>query len=157
MGTGGIVPHILTIDNKLTTCSLSWPMPLYFQQARSTHYIWRSERLVGIQSLPESGTKNFCPCRESNSGRPAHSTVTVPISIFRHIPVTSVNITVVAWKLICVPHVFPHAECKHVVRTALSPTVFVWQNFLKCNFSEFSFCHATSLNIRLRHFIIFQT
>jgi len=32
---------------------------------------------------------------------------------------------------LCLSHVFFHAEFKYVIRTAVSPTVFVSENFLK--------------------------
>ena len=51
--------------------------------------------------------------------------------------ITMVNIIFVTLKLIHVSYVFFHAEFKYVIRTGLSPTNFVWQNFLKCNFSKF--------------------
>ena len=45
--------------------------------------------------------------------------------------------------LIYVSYIFSHAGFKYVIRIAPSPTVFVWQNFLKWKFGEISFCHAT--------------
>jgi hypothetical protein len=53
---------------------------------------------------------------------------------------TLVNVIFVTLKLICVSNVYFHAELKCVIRSAQSPTVFVWKSFLKCNFSKFSFC-----------------
>jgi hypothetical protein len=50
-----------------------------------------------------------------------------------------VNKIFVTWKLNCVSCVSFHAELQYVIRTALSPAVFVWQNFLKFNFSKFSY------------------
>ena len=52
---------------------------------------------------------------------------------------TPLNIIFVTRKIIRVSYVFFQAVFKCVIRTALSPTVFVRQNFLKCNCSEFSF------------------
>jgi len=42
---------------------------------------------------------------------------------------TQVNIIFVTLKLICVSNVFFHAELNCVIRSALSPTVFVWKSF----------------------------
>jgi hypothetical protein len=54
--------------------------------------------------------------------------------------------TFVTWKLICVSYVYLDAEFKYVIKTALSPTVLLWQNFLEGSLSKFGFyCHATSM------------
>jgi len=47
--------------------------------------------------------------------------------------------SVECFKIICVSYVFFYAEFKFVIRIALPPTVFMWQNFLKCNFRKFRF------------------
>ena len=43
--------------------------------------------------------------------------------------IARVHIILVTRQLIFIPYVFFHAKSKHVIRIALSPTVFVWQNF----------------------------
>lgn len=53
---------------------------------------------------------------------------------------TLVNIIFVTLKLTCVSNLFFHAKFKCVIRSAISPTVFVWKSFLKYNFSQLSFC-----------------
>jgi len=53
--------------------------------------------------------------------------------------ITPVNIIFPTRTLIWVSYVFIHTEFKYVIRTSLSPTVFVTQKALKCNFSEFRF------------------
>jgi hypothetical protein len=62
-----------------------------------------------------------------------------------------VNIIFVTWKLICVFYVFFHANSNMLLEISQSPTVFVWQNFLKFSFSEFSwfFFHATSMVLNM--------
>ena len=50
--------------------------------------------------------------------------------------ITVVNVMFVTWKLICVYCAFFHSELKYVIKTALSPTVFVWHFFLNCNFKD---------------------
>jgi len=57
------------------------------------------------------------------------------VSKHKSSPITLVNIIFAIWKVICASYVFFDAEFKYVIRTALSPTVFVWQNILQCNFS----------------------
>jgi hypothetical protein len=70
--------------------------------------------------------------------------------------ITLVHAILVTWKLICVSYVFFHAEFKHVIRTALSCTGFVRQNFLKCNFNKFTACcHTTTvLNMAEANYIL---
>jgi hypothetical protein len=42
-------------------------------------------------------------------------------------------------KVVWISCVFFHAEFKYVIKTVPSPAVFMWQNFLKFNFSEINF------------------
>jgi len=57
------------------------------------------------------------------------TTQTEPYLIRR---VTLVNINFVTWEQTYVSHVFFHAEFKCVITIAVSPTLFVSENFLKC-------------------------
>ena len=61
------------------------------------------------------------------------------LSVFaesRKTPIIMVIIIFIIWKLMCVLYVFIHAEFKYISRTAISPTGFVRQNSLICNYNE---------------------
>ena len=103
--------------SNLWRLTLSWPWLRYDRESRNSN-LWSQKRRP-----PPNRTRSI----------PSYK----PWS-YTH-PVTPVNIIFVTWKQICVSYVFFHAEFKYGIRTALSPTVLVWQNFLKCSFSKFSF------------------
>jgi len=58
---------------------------------------------------------------------------------------TLVKIIFVTLKIICVSNVFFHVEFKCVIRSTLSPTVFMWKSFLNAILANLVFvCHAPS-------------